>query len=306
MGRHASPVPVWSLAVAAWLLADAGTTGTATATATAAATATATRLSTTAFLVDLRPGSITLEGITALPPPPPSAPSCPPNYACNSTHPLDRTAPGNQLLGDVTMRTRRHGHTPPPHPLGPGNMSSASIHCVPANSAACIVGSSQAATQQECAAQCGGSTLCASWSWAQPPARMCYLLSNATTAPIPDPAADCGWKQWTWAGGGGSDWNSCSTAAAPLSSAKQMLPPPAGELAAADLSMMVAACGVGLTRHYKADPNRPGDLLLEHRITAPPDGPAVEIGGTAPLKIIYNIYYFLPDVSYFLTTFPFM
>lgn len=85
---------------------------------------------------------------------------------------------------------------PSPPPSGPREEDNKSIHCTAPDKGQCLQSVHHAvATTGACSALCTASALCASWSWSKT-LLSCFLMTNDTSAPIPDTAAACGWKAW--------------------------------------------------------------------------------------------------------------
>lgn len=153
--------------------------------------------------------------------------------------PLNRTAAGNNQLGDLSFRvTAPDGITLADH----------SIHCARGD-ASCIISSANTTDTAACQTSCDEAAACESWSWAKA-STLCYLLNANTLAPVLDAGADCGFK---------AGIATFSTAQA-TGSAK-VLPTAPGELAAADLSPLLPGAPLSVQRRYTEDS---GDIIITY------------------------------------------
>ena len=189
-------------------------------------------------------------------------------------------------FGDVTFRV---GSPPPPPGSAAGTLDSHSIHCSD-GTASCIEGAPRhAATSQACGEACATTPLCACWSYAVHTGT-CYLLSNGTDLPIADTAASCGWKaSWSQAAAAAhlrmpSSFSSASAGVTPPT----VLPTPAGEILAADLTPTIPGSPLNVRRHYSSDPDR-GDLLIRYELSNPGKA-AIELSSFG-VSMIFNQFF---------------
>lgn len=204
--------------------------------------------------------------------------------------------PGYHHFGDISFRVQKHSPPgPPPAPEATaGTLAGHSIHCAP-STAACVIGSpGHQKTAADCATSCGTEPACACWSYADS-AGTCFLLSNDTALPIPDPAATCGWKAtWQRAAAAGNTsgrlvFSSAAGGATPLT----VLPTPAGEILAVDLGPALRLsrggdCPLRVSRHYSADRTR-GDLLLRYELRNEGEEP-LELGSFGVSMVFDQIF----------------
>ena len=208
------------------------------------------------FAIDLRPKTLTIDSLRPM------------RGATNLSFTYsNQPKPGYHNFGDITFRVGSPG---PPPDAAAGMRNRHSIHCSD-GTGDCIEGAPRhAATSSACGEACKEATACACWSYAVSTGA-CYLLSNATALPVADAAAACGWKaSWSQAAAASRLRvpSSFSSAAAGPSTLPTVLPTPAGELLAVDLTPRLPGSPLHVSRHYSTDPER-GDLLVQYEFSNP-------------------------------------